>query len=65
MTGLHEGLVLAESVQENISLPSLDRLSVLGLVTRGREATLAADGSLSGNLLRNGAASPITGARQP
>ena len=29
------------------------------------EATLAADGSLSGNLLRNAAASPITGARQP
>jgi hypothetical protein len=29
------------------------------------EATLAADGSLSGNLLRNGGASPIKGARQP
>jgi polyisoprenoid-binding protein YceI len=29
------------------------------------EVTLAADGSLSGNLLRNGSASPITGARQP
>ena len=27
--------------------------------------TLAADGSLSGNLLRNGSASPITGVRQP
>jgi hypothetical protein len=27
--------------------------------------TLAADGSISGNLLRNGAASPITGVRQP
>jgi polyisoprenoid-binding protein YceI len=29
------------------------------------EVTLAADGSLSGNLLRNASASPITGARQP
>ena len=29
------------------------------------EATLAADGSLSGSLLRNGAASPITGLREP
>lgn len=29
------------------------------------EVTLAADGSLSGNLLRNGSASPITGVRQP
>jgi hypothetical protein len=28
------------------------------------EVTLAADGSLSGNLLRNGAGSPIKGARQ-
>jgi len=29
------------------------------------EVTLATDGSLSGNLLRNGSASPITGVRQP
>lgn len=29
------------------------------------EVTLAADGSVSGNLLRNGAGSPIKGARQP
>lgn len=29
------------------------------------EVTLAADGSLSGSLLRNGNASPITGVRQP
>jgi hypothetical protein len=29
------------------------------------EVTLAADGSLSGSLLRNGSASPITGVRQP
>lgn len=29
------------------------------------EVTLATDGSLSGNLLRNGSASPITGMRQP
>lgn len=29
------------------------------------EVTLAADGSMAGNLLRNGGASPITGMRQP
>jgi hypothetical protein len=29
------------------------------------EVTLAADGSLAGNLLRNGSASPIKGVRQP
>jgi len=29
------------------------------------EATLAADGSMAGNLLRNGSGSPIKGARQP
>jgi len=29
------------------------------------EVTLAADGSLSGSLLRNGSPSPITGVRQP
>ena len=29
------------------------------------EATLAADGSLSGNVLRNGSPSPIAGVRQP
>jgi hypothetical protein len=29
------------------------------------EVTLAADGSLSGTLLRNGSGSPITGVRQP
>ena len=29
------------------------------------DVTLAADGSLSGSLLRNGAASPIKGVRQP
>jgi hypothetical protein len=29
------------------------------------EVTLAADGKMSGNLLRNGSGSPITGVRQP
>jgi hypothetical protein len=29
------------------------------------EVTLAADGTLKGNLLRNGSGSPITGTRQP
>jgi hypothetical protein len=29
------------------------------------EVTLASDGSLSGNVLRNGSPSPITGVRQP
>ena len=29
------------------------------------EATLAADGSMAGNLLRNGSGSPIKGVRQP
>jgi len=29
------------------------------------EVMLAADGSMSGNLLRNGGGSPITGSRQP
>jgi hypothetical protein len=29
------------------------------------EVTLAADGSLAGNLLRNGSGSPIKGRRQP
>jgi hypothetical protein len=29
------------------------------------DVTLAADGSLSGNLLRNGSGSPIKGTRQP
>jgi ribose transport system ATP-binding protein len=36
-----EGLVLADSVQRNISLASLDRVSRLGLVAHGREAELA------------------------
>jgi ribose transport system ATP-binding protein len=36
-----QGLVLAASVKHNITLPSLDRLSVLGLIARGRETELA------------------------
>jgi ribose transport system ATP-binding protein len=36
-----EGLVLPESVRENISLPSLDQLSQLRLVSRRRERELA------------------------
>jgi ribose transport system ATP-binding protein len=35
------GLVLAASVQENLSLPNLDSLNVLGWVLRGRETQLA------------------------
>ncbi len=35
------GLVLEQSVQHNIGLPNLDRLSFLRLVARGREAALA------------------------
>jgi ribose transport system ATP-binding protein len=37
----HNGLVLDESVKHNISLPSLNRLSFLRLVARGRETELA------------------------
>jgi ribose transport system ATP-binding protein len=36
-----QGLVLAESVRNNISLPSLDRLRQFHLVARGRERDLA------------------------
>jgi ribose transport system ATP-binding protein len=39
----HHGLVLEESVQDNLALPNLDKLSVLRLVSRGREAALARD----------------------
>jgi ribose transport system ATP-binding protein len=35
------GLVLEESVQHNLGLPNLDRLSRLGLVSPGREAEMA------------------------
>src|SRR5262249_55202487 len=35
------GLVLEESVQRNLGLPNLDRLSRLGLVSPGREAEMA------------------------
>jgi ribose transport system ATP-binding protein len=35
------GLVLEESVRENLALPNLDQLSVLGWVRRGMEARLA------------------------
>jgi ribose transport system ATP-binding protein len=37
----HEGLVLAESVRENIGLPNLDRLRFLGFVAQARERELA------------------------
>jgi len=37
------GLVLEDSVQHNIGLPNLDRLSFLRLVARGREKALAQD----------------------
>jgi ribose transport system ATP-binding protein len=37
----HHGLVLQESVQENIALPNLDRLSFVWLVSARREAELA------------------------
>jgi ribose transport system ATP-binding protein len=36
-----QGLLLAQSVKENISLPSLDRLNHFGLVARGAERDLA------------------------
>jgi ribose transport system ATP-binding protein len=35
------GLILPDSVQSNIGLPNLDKLSFLRLVSAGREATLA------------------------
>lgn len=38
-----QGLLLEDSVKHNISLPSLDRLSRLGLVARRQEQKLAAD----------------------
>jgi ribose transport system ATP-binding protein len=37
----HHGLMLQASIQRNIGLPSLDRLSFLRLVSRQREAALA------------------------
>jgi ribose transport system ATP-binding protein len=36
-----QGLVLAASVKENITLPSLDKVSLLGLISRRRETELA------------------------
>jgi ribose transport system ATP-binding protein len=39
----YHGLVLEESIQHNVGLPSLDRLSFLRLVAQGREAALARD----------------------
>lgn len=39
----YHGLVLDDSVQHNIGLPNLDRLSVLGLVAERREAALAGE----------------------
>jgi len=40
----HHGLLLDESIQHNIGLPNLDRLSRLRLVSRQREAALAREG---------------------
>ena len=37
----HQGLILADSVKRNVSLPSLDRLSLFGLVQGNRERELA------------------------
>ncbi|HVX12266.1 MAG TPA: sugar ABC transporter ATP-binding protein [Pirellulales bacterium] len=37
----NQGLLLAQSVKQNISLPSLDQLNHLGLVARGAERKLA------------------------
>jgi ribose transport system ATP-binding protein len=37
------GLILADSVEDNLSLPNLDRLSTAGLVSHRREAVLAQD----------------------
>jgi ribose transport system ATP-binding protein len=37
----HHGLMLATSIQHNIGLPNLDRLSFLRLVSQGQERTLA------------------------
>jgi ribose transport system ATP-binding protein len=39
----YHGLVLEQSVQHNIGLPNLDRLSFLRLVAQGREMTMARD----------------------
>jgi ribose transport system ATP-binding protein len=39
----HQGLVLAEGVQDNLALPNFDLLSVLRLVSPRREAVLARD----------------------
>jgi ribose transport system ATP-binding protein len=36
-----EGLILSDSVKNNLSLPSLDRVSTLGVLSLGRERTLA------------------------
>ena len=36
-----QGLVLAASVKENITLPSLDKVSLLGLISRRREQEIA------------------------
>jgi ribose transport system ATP-binding protein len=37
----HHGLVLEQSIRDNLALPNLDALSVLGWVLSGREAMLA------------------------
>ncbi len=37
----HEGLILTDSVRHNLSLPSLDRLSLAGLILPGPERDLA------------------------
>jgi len=37
----HQGLILEQNIRQNISLASLDRLNVLGLVARRRERELA------------------------
>ena len=39
----YHGLLLEDSIQHNIGLPNLDRLSTLRLVATGREAALAAE----------------------
>src|SRR5207248_8525554 len=38
-----QGLVLAESVRDNVTLPWLDRVSRAGLISRAREPDLAED----------------------
>jgi ribose transport system ATP-binding protein len=39
----YHGLVLEQSIQHNVGLPNLDRLSFLRLVAQGRETALAQD----------------------